>query len=124
MLFLDWAVKLINVSLKLVPETASWLTDDEKAFIQARLPPNAPRAVEEHFNWREIVSALKDIRLWLFTFIWAFFTVGTSGVTFYQSTVIANLGFTLVNPRSVTVISIKCNTMLTCVTGASLRPNF
>jgi hypothetical protein len=39
---------------------------------------------------------LKDLRLWLFTAIWATFTVGTHGVTFYQSTVIANLGFSYV----------------------------
>ncbi|ETS75197.1 hypothetical protein PFICI_13681 [Pestalotiopsis fici W106-1] len=76
------------------PETASWLSEKEKAFIQARLPPNAPRAKEQHFKWREIVESLKDTRLWLFTLIWATFTVGTSGVRFYQSTVIADLGFT------------------------------
>ncbi|KAK7739818.1 hypothetical protein SLS62_011207 [Diatrype stigma] len=76
------------------PETASWLTDEEKAFIQARLPVNAPRASEENFKLSEIIESLKDKRLWLFTLIWAFFTVGTSGVRFYQSTVIANLGFT------------------------------
>jgi hypothetical protein len=43
---------------------------------------------------REIIASLKDKRLWLFMFIWATFTVGTNGVTFYQSTVIANLGYT------------------------------
>ena len=32
--------------------------------------------------------------MWLFTLCWAFFTVGTSGLTFYQPTVVANLGFT------------------------------
>ncbi|KAJ2980283.1 hypothetical protein NUW58_g6984 [Xylaria curta] len=78
------------------PETASWLTDKEKAFIQARLPENAPRAAEQDFNWGEIWSSLKDKRLWLFTLIWALFTVGTSGVRFYQPTVIANLGFTTI----------------------------
>lgn len=77
-----------------VPETASWLTEKEKKFIQARLPANAPRANEENFSFREIVQSLKDIRLWLFMLIWATFTVGTNGVTFYQSTVIADLGFT------------------------------
>ncbi|KAI1811471.1 pantothenate transporter [Poronia punctata] len=78
------------------PETASWLSDKEKAFVQARLPPNAPRASEENFDVKEIWEALKDKRLWLFTLIWAFFTVGTSGVRFYQPTVIANLGFTTI----------------------------
>jgi hypothetical protein len=62
--------------------------------VQARLPSNAPRASELNFNFREIVSDLADVRLWMFTAIWATFTVGTNGVTFYQPTVIANLGFT------------------------------
>ncbi|XDG09219.1 hypothetical protein ABKA04_008834 [Annulohypoxylon sp. FPYF3050] len=78
------------------PQTASWLTDKEKAFIQARLPSNAPRAAEQDFKLSEIISSLKDKRLWLFTAIWAFFTVGTSGVRFYQPTVIADLGFTTI----------------------------
>ena len=77
-----------------VPETAKWLTEREKQFIQARLPSNAPRASEQHFQLREVIDSLKDRRLWLFTAIWATFTVGTNGVTFYQSTVIANLGYT------------------------------
>ncbi|KAJ0364775.1 hypothetical protein COL154_004862 [Colletotrichum chrysophilum] len=81
---------------QLVPPTAKWLSDKEKAFIQARLPANAPRAEEMNFNWSEIVDSLKDRRLWLFTAIWATFTVGTSGVRFYQPTVIANLGFTTI----------------------------
>ncbi|KAK7702449.1 hypothetical protein SLS64_009741 [Diaporthe eres] len=79
-----------------VPPTAKWLTEKEKAFIQARLPPNAPRAEEMDFDFREIISSLKDKRLWLFTLIWATFTIGTSGVRFYQPTVIANLGFTTI----------------------------
>lgn len=83
-----------NADTSLVPATASWLTEKEKRFVQARLPPNAPLSGEANFKFSEIVTALKDKRLWLFTSIWAFFTVGTSGVTFYQSTVIASLGFT------------------------------
>jgi hypothetical protein len=70
------------------------LTDKERAFVQARLPENAPRAAEQDFKASEIWVSLKDKRLWLFTFIWALFTVGTAGVRFYQPTVIANLGFT------------------------------
>ena len=81
-----------------VPPQAKWLTEKEKAFIQARLPRNAPRAEEINFNFREILDSLRDRRLWLFTLIWAFFTVGTHGLRFYQPTVIANLGFTYVPP--------------------------
>jgi hypothetical protein len=48
-----------------------WLSEKEKAFVQARLPGNAPQASEMNFRWQEIVQALKDLRLWLFTLIWA-----------------------------------------------------
>ncbi|KAI1077057.1 putative pantothenate transporter [Whalleya microplaca] len=101
-LFLVEAIATIIVGVAIwfllpdFPKTASWLTDREKAFIEARLPANAPRAAEEDFKIGEIFNALKDKRLWLFTFIWAFFTVGTSGVRFYQPTVIADLGFTTI----------------------------
>ncbi|PMD55218.1 MFS general substrate transporter [Hyaloscypha bicolor E] len=79
------------------PPTARWLTEKEKAFIQARLPKNAPREAESNFNFREIIIQLKDFKMWLFTLCWATFTVGTSGLTFYQPTVVANLGFTSIS---------------------------
>lgn len=82
------------LTLCAVPPTASWLTEKEKAFIQARLPGNAPRATEANFKFREILMILKDKTIWLFTLCWVFFTVGTTGLAFYQPTVIANLGFT------------------------------
>ena len=86
--------ELTRLTKSIVPPTAKWLTEKERIFVQARLPANSPRAEELNFNFREIIHDLKDIRLWMFTLIWATFTVGTSGVRFYQPTVIANLGFT------------------------------
>ncbi|KAM0551234.1 hypothetical protein ACHAPJ_008579 [Fusarium lateritium] len=76
------------------PDTARWMTEEEKAFVQARLPINAPRAAEKDFDWKEFWHTLKDHKLWLFLLCWAFYTVGTTGLNFYQPTVIANLGFT------------------------------
>ncbi|KAJ5950057.1 hypothetical protein N7454_001641 [Penicillium verhagenii] len=100
------------------PETAKWLTDREKKFIQARLPSNSPRASEKNFKFREVIDSLKDIRLWLFTLIWATFTVGTNGVTFYQSTVIADLGFTSIAAAQLLNIPITvCGLLFIAVTG-------
>ncbi|KAJ5438112.1 uncharacterized protein N7458_009110 [Penicillium daleae] len=100
------------------PETAKWLTEREKRFIQARLPSNAPRANEKNFQMREVIASLKDVRLWLFTFIWATFTVGTNGVTFYQSTVIANLGFTSIAAAQLLNIPITvCGLLFIAATG-------
>ncbi|OKP10894.1 hypothetical protein PENSUB_3714 [Penicillium subrubescens] len=67
---------------------------------------------------REVIASLKDIRLWLFTFIWATFTVGTNGVTFYQSTVIANLGFTSIAAAQLLNIPITvCGLLFIAATG-------
>ncbi|UKZ61444.1 uncharacterized protein TrAtP1_002709 [Trichoderma atroviride] len=99
------------------PETASWLTDKEKAFIQARLPANAPRSNEQNFKLSEIVDSLKDVRLWLFTLIWAIYTIGTNGVRFYQSTVIANLGFT--NIATAQILNIPITAASLILIGAS-----
>ncbi|KAJ5300533.1 uncharacterized protein N7443_005535 [Penicillium atrosanguineum] len=75
------------------PSTASWLSDEQKDFIQARLPVNSPRSAEANFDLPELIKTLKNKRIWLFLLCWAFFTVGTTGLTFYQPTVIASLGF-------------------------------
>lgn len=76
-----------------VPAQAKWLSDKEKAFLQARLPANAPRSSEADFKLSEIVLALKDRRLWLFTLVFATKTVGSSGLSFYLPTIVADLGF-------------------------------
>lgn len=83
--------------IRIVPAEAKWLTARERAFLQARLPDNAPRSGEAHFNKSEIVAALKDIRLWLFTLIFATKTVGSSGLNFYLPTIVADLKLTYVD---------------------------
>ncbi|KAK2732143.1 major facilitator superfamily transporter [Colletotrichum kahawae] len=75
------------------PATTKWLSPTEKAFLQARLPQNSPRAVERNFVFKEILITLRDKRLWLFTLSWALMTTGSSGVKFYQPTIISNMGF-------------------------------
>jgi predicted MFS family arabinose efflux permease len=72
-----------------------------------------------HFHWQEIVDALKDVRLWLFTLIWALMTIGTSGVRFYQPTVIADLGYTDIASAQLLNLPISILTIIVIgVTGA------
>ncbi|KAH9888308.1 major facilitator superfamily domain-containing protein [Xylariomycetidae sp. FL2044] len=75
------------------PGNTKWLSTTERAFLQARLPRNSPRSAEKNFVFKEVLESLRDKNLWLFTLSWAFMTAGKGGVTFYQSTIIANLGF-------------------------------
>ncbi|KAF4977634.1 hypothetical protein FDECE_18333 [Fusarium decemcellulare] len=74
------------------PAQAKWLTDKEKRFLQARLPPNAPRSSEANFKASEIWDTMKDQRLWWFAFIWATKTIGSTGLSFYLPTIVASLG--------------------------------
>ncbi|KAJ5445242.1 hypothetical protein N7491_001324 [Penicillium cf. griseofulvum] len=53
-------------SLRDFPSTATWLSEKEKSFTQARLPSNSPRAAEANFNLRELITTLKNKRIWLF----------------------------------------------------------
>lgn len=76
-----------------VPGNTNWLSPTEKAFLQARLPQNSPRSGEKNFVFKEVLDSLQDKKLWLFTLSWAFMTSGKSGVTFFQPTIFANLGF-------------------------------
>ncbi|KAH7146243.1 major facilitator superfamily domain-containing protein [Dactylonectria macrodidyma] len=87
---------IVYVVLPDFPDTASWMSQREKDFVQARLPVNAPRSAEKDFDGKEFWRTLKDLKLWLFLLCWAFYTVGTTGLQFYQPTVIANLGFTTI----------------------------
>ncbi|KAA8642883.1 hypothetical protein EYZ11_007795 [Aspergillus tanneri] len=101
-----------------VPATATWLSEKEKAFIQARLPNSSPRASEANFDLHELITTLKNKRLWLFLLCWAFFTIGTTGLVFYQPTVIANLGFTsIAQTQLLTIPSAVFSVILTIVFG-------
>jgi hypothetical protein len=85
---------LIITDFHSVPSTSSWLSEKEKAYVQARLPISSPRAAEADFSLAELIATLKNKGVGMFLLCWAFFTIGTTGLTFYQPTVIANLGFT------------------------------
>ncbi|KAI0469650.1 major facilitator superfamily domain-containing protein [Xylariaceae sp. FL0804] len=100
------------------PGNTKWLSPTEKAFLQARLPRNSPRAGEKNFVFREVLSTLRDKRLWLFTLSWAFMTCGKSGVTFFQPTIIENLGFSGVATAQILNIPVFALTMVViCVVG-------
>ncbi|GAA5919860.1 hypothetical protein JCM6882_006481 [Rhodosporidiobolus microsporus] len=75
------------------PDTARFLTPDERDFVQARLPPNAARATDADFSWKEMRMAVTDPLTWLFTFLELFYNSGTYGLSYWLPTVIAGWGF-------------------------------
>ncbi|KAL4962375.1 major facilitator superfamily domain-containing protein [Aspergillus stella-maris] len=99
------------------PATTKWLSSKEKAFLQARLPHNSPRAAEKNFVLKEVVKTFLDRRLWLFTLSWACMTSGSSGVKFFQPTIIANMGFSDIATAQILNIPMSALTIIFIIIG-------
>lgn len=48
------------------PATVSWLSKEERSFIQARLKADSDSTNDEEFRWADVVDALKDPKVWLY----------------------------------------------------------
>ena len=48
------------------PESVSWLSKDERSFIQARLRTDSDATNDEKFTWDAVLEALKDPKVWLY----------------------------------------------------------
>ncbi|KAL4942262.1 hypothetical protein BDV06DRAFT_211994 [Aspergillus oleicola] len=99
------------------PTTTKWLSPKEKAFLQARLPQNSPRAAEKNFVFKEVVKTVLDRRLWLFTLSWACMTSGSSGVKFFQPTIIANMGFSDIATAQILNVPMSALTIIFIIIG-------
>ena len=50
------------------PSTVSWLSKEERTFVQARLKADSDATNDEAFSWAEVLLASKDIKVWLYAF--------------------------------------------------------
>ena len=48
------------------PGTVSWLSKEERSFVQARLKADSDSTNDEKFRWGDVVDALKDPKVWLY----------------------------------------------------------
>lgn len=48
------------------PDTVSWLSKEERSFIQARLRADSDSTHDEQFRWADVLVACKDIKVWLY----------------------------------------------------------
>jgi MFS family permease len=76
------------------PENPTWLTEEEKAFLLARLPPSSPKSTDKNLNWDDIVDALRRPTLLLFSFLRLFQSLGTYGLAFWLPSIIQKFGIT------------------------------
>lgn len=48
------------------PNTVSWLSKEEKAFVHARLKADSDATNDEEFRWADVIESAKDIKVWLY----------------------------------------------------------
>lgn len=75
------------------PETANFLTEEERVYMKNRLASNAPKG-EKHWDWQSLKTMAKDPSLYTFSLFWISHGIGGFGVGFALPTVIYQLGFT------------------------------
>lgn len=75
------------------PETARFLTEEERSFMKSRLASNAPKG-QKHWDFASLKVMAKDPSLYTFSLYWISHGIGGFGVSFALPTVIYQLGFT------------------------------
>jgi len=94
------------------PDTVEWLTEEERAFVLARLPPQAPRSTDSNFKLSEVVEALKYSTTWAFTGIKLFQSLGTYGLSFWLPSIIQEFG--LSKPATAPLLSVPSAALSVC----------
>lgn len=75
------------------PTSARFLTEREQEYVELRLPHNAPKTNEPNFKKQEIISTLKDIRLWSFCLAQVCINIGGYALQWQLPTVTTSLGY-------------------------------
>jgi len=76
------------------PETARFLTSEERDFLAKRLAATAPKGTKGHWDWASLRELFKNPTLYTFSLYWICHAIGGFGVNYALPTVIYQLGFT------------------------------
>ncbi|ROW04576.1 hypothetical protein VMCG_05058 [Cytospora schulzeri] len=85
------------------PDTAKFLSSQERSVIQARLAADSDSTHNESFTWANVARALKDPACWLYGL--AFHTTSLPLYTYslFLPTIIKSLGYTAANAQLLTI---------------------
>lgn len=76
------------------PDDSHWLTEEEKAFLIARLPPGSPKTTDKKFVLSDVWGSLKKPITTYLMLIKMFQSLGSAGPNFWTPSLLSNLGFT------------------------------
>ncbi|KAK8858402.1 hypothetical protein IAR55_002629 [Kwoniella newhampshirensis] len=75
------------------PETAKFLTEEEKELAVVRMGKFAPKGTDKHFDKTDFLNILKSWEFYLFSITYFFMTNSLNAFGYFSPTIIAGLGF-------------------------------
>src|SRR6195952_1186305 len=97
------------------PSTAPFLSEPERAFVQARLKGNSDATSNEPFAWSGVREALSDPKCWLYGTGFHTMSLPLYTLSLFLPTIIAELGYTAAQAQLLTVPPYAVATVLTVV---------
>lgn len=97
------------------PSTATFLKDDERAYIHARLQGTSDATNTEPFLWSNVKKALKDPKCWLYGLAFHTMSLPLYTLSLFLPTIIAALGYTSAQAQLLTVPPYAVATILTVI---------
>ena len=76
------------------PETAKFLTEEERNFLKGRLRKGAPSGKEKHWDLPSLGRLIRDPTFYTFSGYWICHGIGGFGINYALPTVVYELGFT------------------------------
>jgi cyanate permease len=106
------------------PDTAKFLNEDERKFIQARLAADSDATRDEAFNWTNVKEALFDPKAWLYGLAFHTMSLPLYTSSLFLPTIIRDLGYTAAKAQLLTVPPYALATIFTVLWAwASERAN-
>ncbi|KAH7123607.1 MFS transporter [Dendryphion nanum] len=85
------------------PETVSWLSKDERSFIQNRLKADSDATNHEEFLWADVWVACKDIKVWLYGLGFHTMSLPLYTLSLFLPTIIRDMGYTSAQSQLLTI---------------------
>ncbi|WVQ99099.1 hypothetical protein IAU59_006231 [Kwoniella sp. CBS 9459] len=84
---------LIYFFLPDFPETAKFLTEEERAFASERMGPFAPRGTDKHFDKADFIATVKSWDFWVFSLAYFLMTNSLNAFGFFAPAIVSAMGF-------------------------------
>ena len=85
------------------PATAKFVTEKERACINARLASNSDATRNEAFTWNNVIKALGDPKVWLYGLGFHTMSLPLYTLSLFLPTIISELGYTAAQAQLLTV---------------------